>query len=88
MTRRERGRLRAGRIPGILYGGAGETQPDQSDHNELPPAAQLEAFLAVLTMNDGAKTERLPARTQYRHPFKQQVLHLDFQRVDGRTRST
>ena len=48
---------RAGRIPGILYGGAGETQPVSMDHNELYHLLRKEAFHAsVLSIEvDGAK---------------------------------
>jgi len=73
---------RAGRIPGILYGGAGETQPVSMDHNELYHLLRKEAFHAsVLSIEvDGAKQNAVLRDVQW-HPFKQQVLHLDFQRI-------
>ena len=77
-------RLRhAGKVPGIVYGG--ETAPIQIelDHNALYHALRKEAFHAsVLTLNvDGAKESVLLRDSQW-HPYKQQVLHVDFQRVD------
>ena len=76
-------RLRhAGKVPGIVYGG--ETGPVQieMDHNALYHALRKEAFHAsVLTLNvDGAKESVLLRDSQW-HPYKQQVLHVDFQRV-------
>ncbi len=76
-------RLRhTGKVPGIVYGG--ETAPVQIelDHNTLYHALRKEAFHAsVLTLNiDGAKESVLLRDSQW-HPYKQQVLHIDFQRV-------
>ncbi len=79
-------RLRnSGRTPGIIYG-AGETQLIELDHNPLWFALKKEAFHAsVLELDlDGAKTQVLLRDVQY-HPFKQLVLHVDFQRVDANT---
>jgi hypothetical protein len=54
------------------------------DHNEIFHALRNEAFHAsVLTMVlDGANQSVILKDTQW-HPYKQQVLHLDFQRVDA-----
>lgn len=76
-------RLRhAGQIPGIIYGGAGEAQPVSMDHNELFHLLRKEAFHAsVLSIDvEGAKQNAVLRDVQW-HPFKQQVLHLDFQRI-------
>ena len=74
---------RAGRIPGIIYG-AGEAQSVSLDHNELYHLLRKEAFHAsVLSVElDGAKQAVVLRDTQW-HPFRQQVLHLDFQRIDA-----
>ncbi|OJW49940.1 MAG: 50S ribosomal protein L25/general stress protein Ctc [Thiobacillus sp. 65-1059] len=77
-------RLRhAGKVPGIVYGGAAAPVQIELDHNTLYHALRKEAFHAsVLTLNvDGAKETVLLRDTQW-HPYKQQVLHVDFQRVD------
>lgn len=73
---------RAGQIPGIIYGGAGEVQPVSMDHNELFHLLRKEAFHAsVLSIDvEGAKQNAVLRDVQW-HPFKQQVLHLDFQRI-------
>ena len=80
-------RLRnSGRTPGIIYGGSAEPQLVEVDHNTLWYALKKEAFHAsVLEMDlDGAKSQVLLRNVQY-HPFKQLVLHVDFQRVDANT---
>ena len=80
-------RLRnSGRTPGIIYGGEAEPQLVELDHNNLWYALKKEAFHAsVLEMDlDGAKSQVLLRNVQY-HPFKQLVLHVDFQRVDANT---
>ena len=75
---------RAGRVPGILYGGAGEPQSIDIDHNELFQHLRKEAFYSsVLAMNlDGSKQTCL-LRDVQRHPYRQQILHVDFQRIDA-----
>jgi len=77
-------RLRhAGKVPGIVYGGNAAPVQIELDHNALYHALRKEAFHAsVLTLNvDGAKESVLLRDSQW-HPYKQQVLHVDFQRVD------
>ncbi len=76
-------RLRhAGKVPGIVYGGEAAPVQIELDHNTLYHALRKEAFHAsVLTLNvDGAKESVLLRDSQW-HPFKQQVLHVDFQRI-------
>ncbi len=74
---------RTGKVPGILYGGTEPPQPIALDHKELWFALKREAFhSSVLTMNvEGATTQALLRDVQM-HPFKPQILHVDFQRVD------
>lgn len=75
---------RAGRVPGILYGATEAAQSIELDHNELFHKLKLEAFHAsILDMNlDGKKLQVLLRDTQW-HPFRQQVAHIDFQRIDA-----
>ena len=77
-------RLRhAGKVPGIVYGGSAAPMQIELDHNALYHALRKEAFHAsVLSLTvDGNKESVLLRDTQW-HPYKQQVLHVDFQRVD------
>ena len=80
-------RLRnSGRTPAIVYGGNVEPTTIELDHNALWHAAQKEAFHAsVLDMELNGKTEQVMLRAIQYHPFKQLVLHVDFQRVTAAT---
>ncbi|WP_313081988.1 50S ribosomal protein L25/general stress protein Ctc [Pulveribacter sp.] len=81
-------RLRiTGRAPGIVYGGGTEPQLIELDHNALWHALKKEAFhSSILDMELNGTTSKVLLRDVQYHPFKQQVLHVDFQRVDERTR--
>ena len=75
---------RAGRVPGSLYGGESQPQAIEFDHNDLWQHLRKEAFYSsVLNLNlDGAKQMCL-LRDVQRHPFRQLILHVDFQRIDA-----
>ena len=83
-------RLRiTGRTPGIVYGGAGQPLLIEIDHNALFHAIKKEAFHAsILDMELAGKTHKVLLRDLQMHPFKQQILHIDFQHVDATTRMT
>jgi large subunit ribosomal protein L25 len=74
---------RAGKAPGIVYGGSAKPQPIELDHNALVHALRNEAFhSSILTMKvDGSATKVLLRDVQM-HPFRNEVLHVDFQRID------
>jgi large subunit ribosomal protein L25 len=81
-------RLRiTGRTPGIVYGGAGEPTLIELDHNALWHAIKKEAFHAsVLDMELAGNESKVLVRNLQMHPFKQLILHIDFQRVDANTK--
>ena len=81
-------RLRhTGRAPGIVFGGNVAPTTIELDHNALWFALQKETFHAsLLDMELNGKTEKVILRDVQYHPFKPQVLHVDFQRVDEKTR--
>nr|WP_295081880.1 50S ribosomal protein L25/general stress protein Ctc [uncultured Roseateles sp.] len=82
-------RLRiSGRVPAVVFG-AGEPANIELDHNALFHALKKEAFHStILEMElNGAVTQVLLRDFQL-HPYKPQVLHADFQRVDGTTKIT
>ncbi len=74
---------RAGKAPGIVYGGAAKPTPIELDHNALFHALRNEAFhSSILTMKlDGSATKVLLRDVQM-HPFRNEILHVDFQRID------
>ena len=81
-------RLRnTGKTPGIVYGAQGQPQLIELDHNALWHALKKEAFHStILEMELGGKTGKVLLRDVQYHPFKPQVMHVDFQRVDAITR--
>lgn len=81
-------RLRnAGKTPGIVYGGESQPQLIELDHNALWHALKKEAFhSSILEMDLGGATGKVLLRDVQYHPFRQQITHIDFQRVDANTR--
>jgi large subunit ribosomal protein L25 len=81
-------RLRnTGKTPGIIYGGEGQPQLIELDHNALWHALKKEAFHStILDMELAGQTAKVLLRDVQVHPFKPLVLHIDFQRVDARTK--
>ena len=74
---------RAGKAPGIVYGGATAPQPIELDHNALFHALRNEAFHAsILKMTLDGSTTKVLLRDVQMHPFKNEILHVDFQRID------
>lgn len=80
---------RAGRIPGIVYGGDREPMPISLEPGELSRALVRRGFLATLVdlTVDGAVQRALPREVQY-HPVTDKPLHVDFMRVAATTRVT
>ena len=81
-------RLRnTGRAPGIVFGGSTAPATIEVDHNALWHALKKEAFHAsILDMELNGKVEKVLLRDVQYHPFKPLVLHVDFQRVNEKTR--
>ena len=74
---------RAGKAPGIVYGGATAPQPIELDHNALFHALRNEAFHAsILSMSLSGAVTKVLLRDVQMHPFRNEILHVDFQRID------
>ena len=74
---------RAASIPAIVYGGTAAPQSVQLDHGTTWLASQNVWFYSsILSLDIDGQVERVLLRDMQRHPFKQQIMHLDFQRVD------
>jgi len=74
---------RQGKTPGIVYGGTTEPAPIELDHNALIHALRNEAFhSSILTMNLNGSATKVLLRDLQMHPYRHEVLHIDFQRVD------
>jgi large subunit ribosomal protein L25 len=80
-------RLRnASKVPGIVYG-AGTPAMIELDHNALFYALKKEAFhSSILEMELSGNVQKVLLRDYQMHPWKQIILHIDFQRVDETTR--
>ncbi|UXU87443.1 50S ribosomal protein L25/general stress protein Ctc [Burkholderia sp. S-53] len=78
-------RLRnAGKTTGIVYGGEAAPQKIELDHNALWHALKKEAFhSSILELEVAGQSQQVLLRDVQYHPFKQLVLHVDFQRVDA-----
>jgi large subunit ribosomal protein L25 len=76
-------RLRhAGRVPAILYGGKREPRALSLDHNKLSLALENEKFYSsILQLKVGEQTQTALLRDVQRHPWKNQIVHVDLQRV-------
>ncbi|WP_321872322.1 50S ribosomal protein L25/general stress protein Ctc [Burkholderia ubonensis] len=79
-------RLRnAGKTTGIVYGGEAAPQMIELDHNALWHALKKEAFhSSILDLEVAGASQQVLLRDVQYHPFKQLVLHVDFQRVDAK----
>ncbi len=71
-----------GKVPGILYGAGVDPVSIEVDHNPLFHALRKEKFHAsILNLDLDGASERVLLRDFQMHPYRQVVLHVDFQRV-------
>jgi len=77
-------RLRlAGKIPAIVYGGELKPVSIQLDHEPVWLASQNEWFYSsILDLSLAGDIQKVLLRDIQRHPYKQLIMHLDFQRVN------
>ena len=76
-------RLRhAAKIPAIVYGGGAEPQSVQLDHEPVWLASQHDWFYSsIISLSVDGKAQNVLLRDMQRHPYRQLIMHLDFQRV-------
>lgn len=73
---------RSGKVPGIIYGGTTAPEAIELDHNALYQHLRLQAFQSsILSMSVSGKKEQVLLRDVQMHPFRSEVLHVDFQRI-------
>ena len=78
-------RLRnANQIPAVVYGAKKPVQNIILDkHNEIYRLAQDNTILTnLLSLNIDSKPEKVLIKSIQRHPFKKQILHIDFIRIN------
>lgn len=76
-------RLRhAGNVPAIVYGGDLKPVSIQLNHNDVWLASQHDWFYStILDLSLNGDIQKVLLRDMQRHPYKQQIMHLDFQRI-------
>jgi large subunit ribosomal protein L25 len=73
---------RKGLVPGVVYGGEHGAVNIELDHKALYLNLKNERFHAsILTLELGGAKEQVLLRAVNMHPYKPQVQHVDFQRV-------
>ena len=73
---------RSGRVPGIVYGGEKGPVNIELDHKDLYFNLRNEKFHAsILSLEVGGQKEQVLLRAVNMHPYRMQVQHVDFQRV-------
>lgn len=72
---------RAGKVPAVLYGGKGEPQNLTLDQRQLLLMVDDEKFYSIIKLKLDGKPQSAIVRDVQMHPAKNQVMHLDLQRV-------
>jgi large subunit ribosomal protein L25 len=77
-------RLRhAGKVPAILYGGHADARTLTLSHQKLLIMLDNERFYStILSLKVGDQTQAAILKDVQRHPFKNAIVHVDFQRVE------
>ncbi|BAK78326.1 ribosomal 5S rRNA E-loop binding protein Ctc/L25/TL5 [Pseudogulbenkiania sp. NH8B] len=77
-------RLRhAGKLPAVVYGANTEAVSVVLEHNPVYYALKEEGFhTGILNLVIDGEKQAVLLRDYQMHPYKQLVLHMDFQRVD------
>ncbi len=72
-----------GKVPAILYGGHADARRLALSHQKLLIMLDNERFYStILSLKVGDQTQAAILKDVQRHPFKNAVMHVDFQRVD------
>jgi large subunit ribosomal protein L25 len=74
---------RAAMVPAVVYGANQPPQSIQIEHNTILLASKNEWFFSsILDLDVEGKVQKVLVRDWQKHPFKQQMLHMDFLRVN------
>jgi large subunit ribosomal protein L25 len=72
----------AGRVPGVIYGHAREAQSLSLVARDLDKLlSHISVSSTVVELSLGGATTRTLIREIQRHPFKKQIMHIDFQEL-------
>jgi len=71
-----------GKVPAILYGGTVAPRALALDHEKLKLMLENERFYStILSLSVGSEKQAAILKDLQRHPYKNQIVHVDFQRV-------
>ena len=74
---------REGKVPAILYGGHSEARALTLSHQKLVIMLENERFYStILSLKVGDQTQNAILKDVQRHPYKNAIVHIDFQRVE------
>ncbi len=76
---------RQGHIPAVIYGGKKDPATLSIEHGPLMNAASTESFyssILEIQVADG-RTQKVVVRDVHHHPYRPQIMHLDFLRVSA-----
>lgn len=80
---------RQGQVPAVLYGSGKAPLSLSLEHEEVRRHLDQEAFYShILTLKLEGGPEKVVLKDLHRHPYKPQILHLDFLRIDEHERLT
>jgi large subunit ribosomal protein L25 len=73
---------RASFVPAVVYGAGKAPESIQIEHNTILLAAKNESFFSsIINLNVDGAVQKVLVRDWQKHPFKQQMMHMDFQRI-------
>jgi len=73
---------RGGQVPGVMYGAGRDNAHLLFDHDEMIHQLSVEAFhSAIINVKVDGKAEQAILRDVQMHPYRRQILHVDFQRI-------
>jgi large subunit ribosomal protein L25 len=72
-----------GKVPAILYGGHTAARNLSLSHQKLMIMLENERFYStILSLKVGDQTQAAILKDVQRHPYKNAIVHIDFQRVE------
>lgn len=81
-TKAARGFRRQQIVPAVVYGAGLEPEKISLSHQAVWRALENEAFYShILTLKISGKNEQVILKDMHRHPFKSQIMHMDFMRI-------
>lgn len=70
------------KVPAILYGGRRDARALALDHTRLALLMEDERFYStILNLRFGDQTQAAVLKDVQRHPYRNRIMHVDFQRV-------